>query len=127
MSVEGLIKKDASALLQRIKQDQKQHKHLRRHTRHSSFILSVMTILDRSVPLDGVVTEISGGGVLFRPASNYILDRKGERVMISIGDFQASGKIVAVRPNGYGVKLLSELTEEQVVDLIEEYSVSEDA
>ena len=37
-----------------------------------------MTITDKGVTLDGLVNEISLGGVKFRPATTYLLDRAGD-------------------------------------------------
>lgn len=123
MSVDGLIKKNTKVLHNRIMQDQQQNKHLRRHQRRECFIIAIMNVLERSVPMDGVIKEISAGGVLFRPASTYLLNRKGERVSVVLGERQISGKIVAVRPTGYGVKFLDNLEDEEVEDLIETHSI----
>lgn len=122
MSAGGLIKTNTKALRQRIKQDQKANKHLRRHKRYECFAIGILTILDRSVPIDGVVNEISAGGMRFRPASAFILDRKGERVMCTIGDLQVSGKIVAVHPNGYGVQFFEALQEQEIQEMLAEFA-----
>lgn len=123
MSVEGLIKKDTKVLHNRIMQDQKENKHLRRHARHECFIIAVMTVLERSVPIEGVIKEISAGGVLFRPASTYLLYRKGERIALMLGDRQLAGKIVAVRPTGYGVKFLDNLEDDEIDTMLEDLSI----
>ncbi|MCT4657003.1 MAG: PilZ domain-containing protein [Cohaesibacter sp.] len=123
MSVDGLIKKDTKVLHNRIMQDQQENKHLRRHQRRECFIIAIMNVLERSVPMEGVIKEISAGGVLFRPASTYLLNRKGERISIVMGEHKISGKIVAVRPTGYGVKFLDTLEDEEVEKLIEMHSI----
>jgi hypothetical protein len=57
---------------------------VRRHQRHPCCIIGVLDILDRGIPLDGLVTEISEGGALFRNASAFLLDRRGAPIALRV-------------------------------------------
>jgi hypothetical protein len=78
---------------------------VRRHRRHPVCIVGVLDILDRNVPLDGLVTEISEGGALFRPASSFIFDRRYAPVALRFMDRDWRGEIVNVKADGYGIRL----------------------
>lgn len=93
----------------------------RRHERHDCSAISVLSILNRSISLEGIVQEISRSGIKFRPAKVHLLDRKGEQVSISIGGLQLSGKIVAVRKDGYGIALFDELEDEVLEPFLKAY------
>lgn len=94
----------------------------RRHKRHDCSAISVLSILNRSISIEGIVQEISRSGIKFRPAKVYLLDRKGEQVSISIGGLQLSGKIVAVRKDGYGIALFDELEDDVLEPFLSEYA-----
>jgi hypothetical protein len=86
----------------------------RRHARHSCMIVAAMTITDKGVTLDGLVNEISLGGVKFRPATTYLLDRAGDEVTISMDGVVIAGTIRATTSVGYGVQLAVELEEDDL-------------
>ncbi|MCF6200234.1 MAG: hypothetical protein L3J67_12750, partial [Hyphomicrobiaceae bacterium] len=56
----------------------------RRHQRSRCYVISTMSLMNRPLVFDGVVDSISAWGMQFRPASSYILDRRGEMVGIDI-------------------------------------------
>jgi hypothetical protein len=96
---------------------------VRKHPRHPCCIVGVLTILDRAVPLDGLVTEISLGGALFRPASDFIFDRSGELISLRFADREWRGQIVNVRKRGYGIKLESEVEEAEIDDILARFGL----
>jgi hypothetical protein len=62
-----------------------------------------MVLVDKSVPLDGMVMEIDAGGALFRPASTYILDRGRAEIALRFADREVTGRISAASALGYEV------------------------
>ena len=95
----------------------------RRFKRHSCYVIGTMRIVEKHVELDGLVTEVSQGGLLFRTASTYILFRLEDDVSVSFNNKTVSGKIVATRDTGYGVKLNELLPEEFVEEIASHYGV----
>jgi hypothetical protein len=98
-------------------------KWVRSHPRHSCCIVGVLVILGRNVPIDGLVTEISIGGALFRPASDFIFDRGGEEVALRFAEREWRGRIVNVRRRGYGINLAGEVSEDEVQDIITRFGL----
>jgi hypothetical protein len=79
---------------------------------------------NRSLTFDGVVDSISAMGMQFHPASNYILDRRGEMVGVDINYKTYYGTIVAVRQSGYGVALTDPIPDDELDIILEEYGFS---
>lgn len=94
----------------------------RRHTRHECSSLGVLAIVNRSTSLEGIVTEISKGGIKFRPASTHLLNRNGTQISVSFASIRVTGKIVATRVDGYGVALFEELDDDVLKDFLREQS-----
>ncbi len=118
-----IAKIDTAVLRQRLKKDISKNSHKRQFERFDIFAVGTMTIMDNSQQLDGVVDEVSAGGLRFRPASVFIMERKNEAISLQLGGFQISGIIRATRADGYGVQILDQLTDEQLSVLIEKYQV----
>lgn len=97
----------------------------RRHRRYPCCVIAVMDIVDRAYSLDGTVLEMSQGGLMFRAASNYVLDRTGEMVIVHIDGLDLRAQIMASRPEGYGLRLLEELDLTTVSSLVEEFGYDE--
>ena len=93
----------------------------RRYQRSRCYIISSMSMMNRALMFDGVVDSISSKGMQFRPASSYILDRRGEMVGIDINYKTYFGTIVAVRQSGYGVALSEAIPENEIDTILEEY------
>jgi hypothetical protein len=100
---------------------------VRRHRRHPVCIVGVLDILDRSVPLDGLVTEISEGGALFRTASTFIFDRRRSPVALRFTDREWRGEIVNVKADGYGIRLDIPVSEEEIEHIIAHFGSAEAA
>lgn len=81
----------------------------RRHERYPCVMLGELQVIEIGAEFDGVIVELSQGGCAFRPASLYLLDRMGEVVMVRTPDFEAAGRIRAVRSDGYGVQFFDDL------------------
>jgi hypothetical protein len=86
----------------------------RSHVRHDCMIVATITVIDKHVTIDGLVSELSLGGVKFRPASTYILDRTDEKVSVSMDGFVIDGTIRNTSPAGYGIQLAMKLEEEDL-------------
>ena len=109
---------NAGGLLQKILRNRVQNKAhgvaARRHTRHACSCLGTMSIINRSVAMEGIVSEISKGGLKFRPAKTYLQERKDAQVLFEFDRFRISGKIVATRSDGYGVALFEEIEDRDI-------------
>jgi len=116
-------KYDTQTLRRRIKDDESKNSHKRKYERHKIFAVAEMTLMNNSQRMDGVVDEISVGGLRFRPASAFIMERSGDAVSMALGELHVSGRIRATRADGYGVQLLDQLSNEQLDTLIEQYRI----
>ncbi len=96
---------------------------VRRHVRHDCCVIAHLRVIEREFEMDGVVLEISQGGVLFRPASTYIMDRQGERVLVRFEGRELIGTIMSSRPIGYGVKLDAPVDDETIEMVITKYGL----
>lgn len=94
----------------------------RRHTRHECSSIGVLAIVNRSTSLEGIVTEISKGGIKFRPASTHLLNRNGTQISVSFASIRVTGKIVATRVDGYGIALFEELDDTVMQEFLREQS-----
>lgn len=106
------------ALLTRIERDKQRNEHLRNDQRQSSSLLSRLEFLDSGLGLDGLVTDVSLGGINFRPASRFIQERNNERIQIIIGDIPLMGILRRTHPNGYGIQVTPRMTDEQFTDIL---------
>lgn len=77
----------------------------RQFQRYECSVVGTMRITHKNYDLDGMVLEVSEGGVNFRTATTYILNRNGEEVIVNFAGLELAGVIVATRPAGYGVQL----------------------
>jgi len=98
-------------------------KFVRRHARYDCCIVAALRIEERHFELDGVILELSKGGVLFRPASTYIMDRTGEVVTARFEGIDVAGVIMNSHVKGYGVKLDEEIPDVAVDKLVAEYGL----
>jgi hypothetical protein len=96
---------------------------VRKHQRHPCCVVGVLGILDRNVMLDGLITEISVGGALFRPASDFIFDRNGATIALRFAEREWRGHIVNVRKRGYGILFDNEVSEEEIEDILARFGL----
>lgn len=96
---------------------------VRRHKRFPCCFVAVLTLIQKEIPIDGLVTEISQGGLVFRPASSFIFDRRGNLVTIKFGDEALNGQIVNVTGNGYGIRFAEDLDAEEVDAILANYGL----
>lgn len=115
--------KQAQILQERLSRDQEKNAHKRRFERYPVFAVATMIILDSSQQIEGVITEISQGGVKFRPASLFVLERNSERVSIIIDDINTTGTIRATRADGYGIQLIEQLSDIDIKFITKNYAV----
>lgn len=97
----------------------------RRHRRYPCCVIASMDIMERGYQLEGTVLEMSQGGLAFRVASNYVLDRTGEKVVVHIDGLELNAQIMASRPEGYGLRLLEDLDLTMVSSLVDEFGYDE--
>lgn len=93
----------------------------RRHIRHACSCIGTMSIVNRSLAFEGIVSEIAQGGIKFRPAKTYLQDRKGVQISIEFGGMRLTGKIVATRADGYGIALFEQVGDERIDAFLSEY------
>ena len=98
----------------------------RRHQRYSCYVVSSLALINRPLTFDGIVDSISANGMQFRPASSYLLDRRGEMVSIDVNTKTYYGTIVAARQSGYGIVLTEPIPEHEILDFLNEYDFSPD-
>lgn len=101
-----------------VKQQQKGGSHMRAHMRHPCCLVAELLIAEKGFKLDGLVIEASRGGIRFREASRFVLDRRGVAVVVIIGKSEYPGVIVNVGNNGYGIKLDTLISDEEVERLV---------
>lgn len=94
------------------------------HTRHACCLQASLEIRDRNYSIEGLIFEISLGGVLFREASRFILDRVGLPVTVRTVDLTCPGTIVNVRPEGYGIRFNELLDETVLEDIVARFGVT---
>lgn len=97
----------------------------RRHRRYPCCVIATMDVIERGYTLDGTVLEMSQGGLMFRVASNYVMDRTGDNVIVHIDGLDLRCKIMASRPEGYGLRLLDDLDLTTVSSLVNEFGYDE--
>lgn len=97
---------------------------VRRHERFGCCFVAVLEIVDKGVPLDGLVTDLSQGGLLFRPASLFIFDRREAEVEVRTGDEALAGEIVSVRSTGYGVRFRNDISTIHLESLIAQFGLA---
>jgi len=86
-------------------------------------VVGVMVLVDKSTPMDGLVTDLDGSGATFRPASIYILDRGRVDVILRFADREVRGQIASVSPLGYDVAFISPLEESAVEDILKAFGI----
>jgi hypothetical protein len=97
---------------------------VRRHERFPCCVIAVLHLPDKDLPLEGLVTEISQGGVLFRPASHFIFDRRGAKVTLRFADDDVDATIVNVKSHGYGVEFDEVITKERTQDILDLFGLT---
>ncbi|WP_424983859.1 PilZ domain-containing protein [Maritalea sp. S77] len=123
--VNEIVAKQSETLRRRIDKDQEKNAHKRKFQRHPTFAVSTLMLLDNSHIFDGVITEVSSGGVKFRPASSFLQERNGERVAVKIDEIQSTGVIRASRADGYGIQLLEKFSNEEMDHILQNYGVKD--
>lgn len=92
--------------------------HMRVHQRVPVCMMAELLIVDRGFKLDGLLIEVSRGGMRFREASAFILRRDRVAVVVQVDGGEYPGTIVNSGVNGYGIKLDSVIPQEEVDRLI---------
>jgi hypothetical protein len=111
---------DTATLARRLKKTDAKNAHKRRFERHATFIVAEMAMMDTRERFQGVINEISQGGMRFRPASRYLQRRDMATVTVVMAGQTFSARIRASRPDGYGLELLEPISAETLQDLLVE-------
>ncbi len=93
-------------------------------------VVSVMVLVDKTIPLDGMIMAIGQNGATFRPASAYILDRGRQEVLLRFAERELRGKISSVSPQGYDIAFQTPMSPSAVQDIVRQFgrdSVGSDA
>ncbi|MGF1474017.1 MAG: PilZ domain-containing protein [Geminicoccaceae bacterium] len=90
----------------------------RRFQRAPTRILASLILLDRMQTIDGLILNLSAGGLLFRPARSYLLDRRDEPVRVVADDIHLNGTIAGTSPRGYGVRFHQPTSDRTIDDLL---------
>jgi hypothetical protein len=88
-------------------------------------IVAVMVLVDRLVPVDGLLTELDVDAAQFRPASIYILDRTGAEVVVRFADREVRGVVRSVSARGYDIAFAAELPTAFVADLVRDFGLAD--
>ncbi|MFN0265354.1 PilZ domain-containing protein [Tepidamorphus sp. 3E244] len=97
----------------------------RKHQRYSCCIVGRLEFPDRGFYIDGSVMEISLGGTLFRACSTYMIDRRLEQVRVHFDKHCMRGQIMNIRPEGYGIRFLDPLAEDDLLPLADAFGLQE--
>lgn len=93
------------------------------YVRHPCCAAASMLLVERDYAVDGLILEISRGGILFREASRFTLDRLGAEVRLRGAEESWSGAIVNVRPEGYGIRFEKLLAQDELDAFLDAYAV----
>jgi hypothetical protein len=88
-------------------------------------VVGVLVLLDKTIPLDGLVTELGASGVTFRPASTHILERGGAEVLLRFADRELRGRIERTTTHGYDVRLQQTMPESALSDIAQTYGLGD--
>jgi hypothetical protein len=96
-----------------------------REPRPRCCVVGVLMLVDKSVPLDGLVTEVEAGGATFRPASSYVLDRTRSEVLLRFATRELRGRIVQSTSKGYDVQFSQELDAGSLAAILGDFGVGD--
>jgi hypothetical protein len=88
-------------------------------------VVGVLVLLDKTIPLDGLVTELGVSGATFRPASTHILDRGGAEVLLRFTDRELRGRIERTTTHGYDVRLQQTMPESALHDIARTFGLGD--
>jgi hypothetical protein len=95
--------------------------------RSACCLVGVMLLVDKALPVDGLIMELGSSSLLFRPASSYILDRNGAEVSMRFGSHEVRGKVIHVSARGYLVTLASALSQADLAETLEKFGIADAA
>ena len=95
--------------------------------RNKCCVVSVLVLVDKTIPLDGMVMDIGTSGATFRPASSYILDRGRSEVLLRFAERELRGKITSVTPRGYDITFQNPMPASVVSDVILAFGLDDHA
>ncbi len=86
--------------------------------RNACCLVGVLVLVDKNLPIDGLVTELGASSLLFRPATTYILDRTNAEVSVRFGEQDVRGQIIGVTAAGYNVALAARLPQAVITEAL---------
>lgn len=103
----------------------KQKQFSRQHQRYACCIVGRLEMTDKAFSMDGSVVELSLGGALFRSASTFMLNRNLEMVRVHFEKHVRRGQIMNLRTEGYGIRFLEPLSEDELNRLARAFGLKE--
>lgn len=92
--------------------------HMRAHQRMPCCLMGEVSVVERGFKIEGLVIEVSRGGLRFRESSRFVMNRTGLNVLVLVNGHEFPGKIMNSSATGYGIKLDSLITEEELERLV---------
>jgi len=86
----------------------------RRFTRHNCHIAAELHFIEDGLTIQGCVSEISQGGLKFKPNQTFIMRRYGGIVRVNIASGLIEASVKNTSPYGYGVAFAEELTPQEI-------------
>ncbi|MDE2404212.1 MAG: PilZ domain-containing protein [Sphingomonadales bacterium] len=93
--------------------------HERAAERYACRIPARVVMCDSGVIYDGVISNLSLGGAMFRPALSYLLSRKSGEIVIEVDGSSVAGEIVGTSPHGYGIRFAEPIAAAQLSRLLD--------
>ena len=115
----------APAPLRRLLSKLPHRKRPRQFERFACCIPATIRVDGTNYEREGLILELSAGGLLFREATHFLLAIQGVGADIQFLDRRVRGTIVNTQERGYGIKLTAILDEEDVEQLVAQHGVFE--
>ena len=86
-------------------------------------IVARLKITDKDFWIDGAVLELDIQSALFREASDYVLKRQNEEVILEIESSEYPARIDTTDEHGYRIVLFEPLPEAMIADLRDRWRI----
>ncbi|WP_298172307.1 PilZ domain-containing protein [Novosphingobium sp.] len=90
----------------------------RADVRHACRIDGEIVLTEKMVSYEGRLINLSRGGAMFRPRLAYLMNRRGDAVLVQAAGLALVGEIVATTPQGFGVRFEQPLGDGELAHLL---------
>lgn len=90
----------------------------RQHERKACSMAAQLYFLDRGFAISGLIDEASLGGLRFRPAQSFILQRSHDPVRVTVLGRDLLATLVNTSAMGYGLKLTAMLSQAELDEIV---------